>query len=93
MEMLDPELDNVNALIFKLDELSRHYKTSPPSKKELLLTALKLENSSGEYYFQIVLSMPVEKAAVMIMRSLAEGEKDHASKIIANINEQWTLAA
>ena len=93
VEILDPDLDRINALIFAIDEKSRHYKTIHPSIKDFLLFALEIELSSGEYYFQIGLSLPVEKAAVKIMRDLAEGERDHFKKIANKISEAWSVAA
>jgi rubrerythrin len=93
IEMLDPDLDRINELNFMIEEKLRHFKSHTPTQKEALLFALQIENSSGEYYFQIVLSMPMGKAAIKLMKELAEGERDHIRKVMAMINMEWPIAA
>jgi len=75
------DLLNLQKLNHELTEIISHYEHAVPARQKAFLNALKLENLSGECYFQITINKPDSNPAIDLFRSLVDEEVNHAQRI------------
>ncbi len=75
------DLLNIQKLNHELTAMIAHYERSVPSRQKAFLNALKLENLSGECYFQITINKPDSNPAIDLFRGLVDEEVNHAQRI------------
>ncbi len=91
MEALDPSLDQIKALNVSVKETMANYKKDPPSRDEAFRRALKLEHTSGEYYYDRARYMRPESWPLKLFQDLSDQELSHAERILKLMRKHGIL--
>lgn len=86
VEALAKNLQDVLDTNNKIDALMIQYAHTPPDREAAFRAAIDIENSSGEYSFQLAASGPENTPAFKIFKKLVAADKDHAKRIEARMN-------
>ncbi len=80
-EMLYEDLKVLKSTIKWIQTLIKKYTQTAPSFEDAYFEAIKLESSTGEFHFQVIMTEETDSKIVKIFQELAGDDKDHNRRI------------
>ena len=78
---IDKQTDELNRINILIKEQVQQFKSAPPSRLESFEIAIKLENSFGEFHFELFMTEKSGSQMTEIFQKLNGDDKNHAKRI------------
>ncbi len=81
-EIVFEDIDVLKSSIKWIQELIKIYSQNEPAFEDAYFEAVKLESSTGEFHFQVLMTEETDSKIVKIFQELAGDDKDHNRRIL-----------